>query len=153
MVHVEGFWSCLNYVLSFLTLSPFAEPGHRWQSPLLGDSGGSHHDRPYRGPKFKPPGGRLEGPGADFVCEYPNMPGYEPCVLTNRSCWLRNPKTGDVFDIDTDYENRTPNGTVREYWLNLTDTSVNADGQYFTDGKLFNSTYPGPWIQACWGDV
>lgn len=26
------------------------------------------------------------------------------------------------------------------------------DGVNNTEGKVFNATYPGPWIQACWGD-
>lgn len=30
---------------------------------------------------------------------------------------------------------------------------INADGVNNPDGKVFNQSYPGPWIQACWGDT
>jgi FtsP/CotA-like multicopper oxidase with cupredoxin domain len=30
---------------------------------------------------------------------------------------------------------------------------LNADGVVNPNGKVFNQTYPGPWIQACWGDL
>ena len=32
--------------------------------------------------------------------------------------------------------------------MNITDDTVNADGLNFTDAKVFNGTYPSPWIQA-----
>jgi hypothetical protein len=151
MVHMNGFWACVNYVLSFLTFSPFGDPGRALQSPLLNPSDVLHHDRPLRGPKFKPPGGEVDD---SFVCSYPTMTDYESCSTPeDRSCWLINPKTRDRFDIKTDYETRAPVGVLREYWLNITDSHVNTDGQDFPLAKLFNSTYPGPWIQACWGDV
>jgi FtsP/CotA-like multicopper oxidase with cupredoxin domain len=31
--------------------------------------------------------------------------------------------------------------------------SINGDGVINPDGKVFNQSYPGPWIQACWGDT
>jgi FtsP/CotA-like multicopper oxidase with cupredoxin domain len=30
---------------------------------------------------------------------------------------------------------------------------INGDGVINPDGKVFNQSYPGPWIQACWGDL
>jgi FtsP/CotA-like multicopper oxidase with cupredoxin domain len=30
---------------------------------------------------------------------------------------------------------------------------INADGVVNPGGKVFNRTYPGPWIEACWGDT
>jgi len=30
--------------------------------------------------------------------------------------------------------------------------TLNADGVVNPDGKVFNQSYPGPWIKACWGD-
>jgi FtsP/CotA-like multicopper oxidase with cupredoxin domain len=30
---------------------------------------------------------------------------------------------------------------------------INGDGVANPDGKVYNQTYPGPWIQACWGDL
>ena len=44
-------------------------------------------------------------------------------------------------------------GIHRTYYLNITDREYNADGLSFSEGKFFNSTYPGPWIQACQGNV
>jgi hypothetical protein len=106
-----------------------------------------------RGPIFKPPGGRPNGDGSDFVCDYSNMTGWVFCSTPeDRSCWLSDGK-GNVFDINTDYESIRPNGTTRYYTLNVTDGFVNADGLPFDEAKLFNHVYPGPWIQACWGDT
>ncbi|KAL2674299.1 hypothetical protein Neosp_012750 [[Neocosmospora] mangrovei] len=31
--------------------------------------------------------------------------------------------------------------------------TINGDGIPNLEGKVFNQTYPGPWIQACWGDT
>lgn len=31
--------------------------------------------------------------------------------------------------------------------------TINGDGIPNPEGKVFNQTYPGPWIQACWGDT
>lgn len=31
--------------------------------------------------------------------------------------------------------------------------SINGDGIVNPYGKVFNQQYPGPWIQACWGDT
>lgn len=155
MPRIDSFWTCITYVLSFLTLSPFDGPGGKSQSPLLPSSDALH--RPHRkGPIFKPPGGRLTGPGSDFTCDYTNMPGYSSCSTPeNRACWLKNTETGDEYNISTNYEdtNRTPTGIHRTYYLNITDSWLNADGLNFTEAKIFNLTYPGPWIQACWGDV
>jgi FtsP/CotA-like multicopper oxidase with cupredoxin domain len=30
---------------------------------------------------------------------------------------------------------------------------INGDGVVNPYGKVFNQQYPGPWIQACWGDL
>ena len=45
----------------------------------------------------------------------------------------------------------------------LSKKTINADGiespygkvfSYdFLEGEIFDGTFPGPWIQACWGDV
>ncbi|KAI9770556.1 MAG: hypothetical protein M1840_003146 [Geoglossum simile] len=107
-----------------------------------------------RGPIFKPPGGRLRGPGSSFTCNYSAMVGFSSCSTpTNRACWLRN-QAGFEYNINTDYEDtsKTPIGIHRTYYLNLADGWINADGMNFTEAKIFNKTYPGPYIQACWGD-
>jgi hypothetical protein len=155
MYLIDGFWTSITFVVSFLTLSPVQGPSGKEQAPLLTSSDALHHEN-LRGPIFKPPGGRLTGPGSNFTCDYTNMPGWSNCSTpSNRGCWLRNDKTGEEFNISTDYEdtNQTPIGIHRTYYLNITDGSYNADGLDFTQAKLFNGTYPGPWIQACWGDV
>jgi hypothetical protein len=152
---VERFWTSLTYVASLLTLSPVTGPGNELQAPLLSPSDPFRHGR-HGGPIFKPPGGRPRGPGSEFLCDYSNMPGFVSCSTPgNRSCWLRNSQTGFEYNINTNYEdnNLTPVGITRKYYLNITDKGVNADGLDFKDGKIFNLTYPGPWIQACWGDV
>ncbi|KAI9766776.1 MAG: hypothetical protein M1840_006251 [Geoglossum simile] len=76
---------------------------------------------------------------------------------------LTNTKTGEQYNITTDYENIKPPGVVRDYMLVLSNKTINADGIEFPYGKVFSydfpegenfdGTFPGPWIQACWGDV
>ena len=176
---LEKLTTIITYLASFLTLSPVEQPGIESQTPLLApntvllvpnDPLPAFHDafdrektfdqpaveelsRP-KGPVFKPPTAPQEGPGSDINCSYPTMIGFSNCSTpTNRGCWLT--KDNVTYDIFTDYEdpNKTPIGIHRNYTLNLTDSWVNADGQNFTYAKLFNNSYPGPWIQACWGDV
>jgi hypothetical protein len=151
---MHSFWTSITYVLSFLTLSPFEGPSGEEQAPLLPSSDRHHGYR--KGPIFKPPGGRPRGPGSEFTCDYSNMPGWSNCSSPeNRGCWLKNDTTGAEFNISTNYEdtNQTPIGITRKYVLNITDSWINADGLNFTEAKIFNGMYPGPWIQACWGDV
>lgn len=100
-------------------------------------------------PVFTPPGSNVEG----FSCHYPVMPDFVPCGSSeDRSCWLRNPKTGEEYNITTDYEDKMPIGIDRYYTLNVTDGWINANGLNFTEAKLYNNTFPGPLIEACWGD-
>lgn len=157
MTLLARFWTVVTYVASFGLLSPPSteDSGGKQQTPLIVPSGDLHHGNA-GGPIFKPPGGRLSGPGSDFVCEYPAMVGWSACSTPqDRGCWLKNDKTGKKYDIHTNYEldEQTPVGIHRTYHLNVTDGWVNADGLNFTLGKFFNNTYPGPWLQACWGDV
>ncbi|KAF8537352.1 Cupredoxin [Trichophaea hybrida] len=67
----------------------------------------------------------------------------------NRSCWIRS-SHGD-FDLFTDYEERWPQGVTREYWLNVTYAEIAPDG-FTRMGQVVNGTYPGPLIEANWGD-
>lgn len=155
-------WTYLVHLLNIATLSPVALEDHD-QVPL-GLAKPSNHPnvqghveilspepRPLsKGPIFMPPG---REPGSKFQCDYSNMIGWESCsTAKDRTCWLKNSDMGQ-FDIYTDYEALRPHGIVRNYTLNVTDGWWNADGQNFTNAKLFNDTYPGPWIEACWGDV
>ena len=143
----ERVWA---YVVGIFTLSPVPGPVAEPQAPLLGFS--DVHHVLEAGPIFKPPGG---APSDDFTCDYTAMPGFLPCSTEdNRGCWLRNKQTGQEYNISTNYEdtNQTPVGIHRTYYLNVTDGQINADGMNFPYGKKFNATYPGPWLQACWGD-
>lgn len=40
-----------------------------------------------------------------------------------------------------------------QYWLVVDNKTINGDGIDNPYGKVFNQTYPGPWIKACWGDL
>jgi hypothetical protein len=145
---IDGFWVYITYVVSYLT--PSLLNGVEEQAPVLASSG-SGPLLLRKGPKFSPPSG---GIGADFKCDYKNMPGWTDCSTSkNRGCWLRNEATGEEFNISTDYENKAPIGITRTYYLNITDQNINIDGVPSPFVKIFNNSYPGPWIEACWGDV
>ncbi|KAF4983400.1 hypothetical protein FZEAL_1129 [Fusarium zealandicum] len=102
-------------------------------------------------PVFRPPAANPDD--HEFVCDYSSMEGWFPCSISeNRECWLRH-RDGSEFNIHTNYEKFAPVGITRNYTLNVTETSYNADGQPFPDAKLFNDQYPGPWLEACWGDT
>ncbi|KAK3395258.1 multicopper oxidase-domain-containing protein [Podospora didyma] len=159
----ERFWSSLTQLLNIATLSPFGDynDNGRQQVPIINTEiavGNPTYPipEPPKGPSFIPPGHDI---GNKFRCEYPSMIGWEPCSTEeNRGCWLRNPTTGEEFNINTDYEFLAPQGIQRSYVLEISNTSYNADGLDFTEAKLFNllgekPQYPGPWLQACWGDV
>ena len=148
------FWTSITYVTNLLTLSPSEGLSGNEQAPLL-SSFDTIHSKSLRGPIFKPPSGTLTGSDSNFTCDYSSMVGFSNCsTAEDRGCWLRN-ETGFEYSISTDYEdvNLTPIGIHRTYYLNVTDQVINADGLNFTEGKVFNATYPGPWLQACWGDV
>lgn len=153
MLLVERFWASVTCVFSFLTLSNVEDGEVRNQQPL-GLPADSVHNDLARGPVFHPPGVPRD---SDFQCDYSAMVGWESCSTPeDRSCWLRNPKTGQVLNISTDYEDpvNLPVGINRTYYLNLTENSrKDLDGLVFPEGKYFNNSYPGPWIEACWGDV
>jgi FtsP/CotA-like multicopper oxidase with cupredoxin domain len=79
------------------------------------------------------------------------MRGYKPCSThRNRGCWLKGP--GKEYNITTDYEKEYPMGITRKYYLEASTMTLYPDGVAMTEGKVFNRSYPGPWIQACWGD-
>ena len=158
----ERFWRAVTYVLGIVTLSPVRDVD--LQTPLmevteqlpLGPIDYSPLPNYAPGPIFKPPG----GDGSDFTCDYSNMVGYTQCKdPTDRTCWLTN-SNGDTWNITRNYEATfpngaaaMPNGTVRPYTITVTEKGINADGMNFPYGKTFNGLYPGPLIQACWGDL
>ncbi|KAG8531337.1 uncharacterized protein KY384_002966 [Bacidia gigantensis] len=110
------------------------------------------------GPIFAPPGTPAED---GFLCDYTAMSSdWVACSNTTRECWLENTQTQEQFNITTPYEDLTPTGILRQYSLEIVDDSYDADGMEFNEAKLFKylgdtkpSQYPGPWIQACWGDT
>lgn len=106
------------------------------------------------GPIFAPPN---SSPG--FSCDYTAMRGWKHTGgVGMRSAWLEKPimdsdSTGGIYNIFTNYDQYAPIGVTRKYHLNVTDHNINADGMNRPDGgKTFNEQYPGPWIEACWGD-
>ncbi|KAK4227794.1 putative laccase [Podospora fimiseda] len=146
------FWVLVTQFLGITTLSPYDGLTDKTQSPLQ-LAKPKEDDDPLH---FKPPGRRYgkKEPGADFKCDYRSMTGWELCSTPeDRSCWLINKETKQRFDINTNYETNHPNGTLREYWLDVTKTDITADGYTFKGATVFNGSYPGPWIQACWGDT
>ncbi|KAL2022363.1 hypothetical protein VTK56DRAFT_5430 [Thermocarpiscus australiensis] len=94
-----------------------------------------------------------EGVGGGLSCHYPAMRGWEPCYSPkNRTCWLK--KGNQYIDINTNYEDprAVPVGRVRKYYLEVSEQPIAPDGFTLEHGKIFNRKYPGPWIEACWGD-
>ncbi|KAI1337620.1 Cupredoxin [Xylariaceae sp. FL0016] len=95
-----------------------------------------------------------------ITCSYPELEaqGWELCnTETSRDCWIRDPSLSQPafsqYDVRTDYEYKHPKGITREYWIEVGENDqVPPDGVQKTLGKYFNGTYPGPIIEACWGD-
>ncbi|KAJ9142472.1 Multicopper oxidase [Pleurostoma richardsiae] len=79
------------------------------------------------------------------------VPSSSTCnTPSNRSCWT------DGFNIDTDYETYVPTTNLtRLYIFNLTeaDNYIGADGVVKKKAMLINGAFPGPVIQADWGDT
>lgn len=147
-------WECITYLTHLLSFSGLHSPGDQQPLPAAIDRPQNviHDDPGY--PIFKPPGGRPNFRYSEFRCEYPDMPDWEFCSSpTERSCWLRH-RDGKKppYNIDTNYEVDAPKGIDRYYELEVNDGTWNADGLIANDTKLVNNQYPGPWIQACWGD-
>ncbi|KAH8423781.1 uncharacterized protein LDX57_001540 [Aspergillus melleus] len=70
-----------------------------------------------------------------------------------RGQWLAHrTDTAENFDINTNYEKKWPKGVLRQYHITIHEDKVNLDGEDFPHAKLINGQWPGPWIQACWGD-
>ena len=66
-------------------------------------------------------------------------------TAADRSSWCD-------YDLTTDYYTEVPDtGVTREYWLQLVNTTLAADG-YERDVLTVNGTIPGPTLFADWGD-
>ncbi|KAI1080742.1 Cupredoxin [Whalleya microplaca] len=97
---------------------------------------------------------------SSIVCEYPELEsqGWELCnTNTSRDCWIRNPSEVQPaftqYDVRTNYESEHPVGVTREYWIEIDENpNVSPDRFPKTLGKYINGTYPGPILEACWGD-
>lgn len=87
---------------------------------------------------------------AGFEILHPHSPFS---VNTSESfAFALNLDLNENASITTDYEKRWPKGIHREYWLNVTSKTISPDGYLKPEGKVANGTYPGPVIEACWGD-
>jgi FtsP/CotA-like multicopper oxidase with cupredoxin domain len=78
----------------------------------------------------------------------PRAPGA--ChTATNRACW------SDGFDINTDYERFTPEGTLRTFTWDITEHNdwTGPDGVVKDKVMLVNGVFPGPTLEADWGDT
>ncbi|KAL8709877.1 MAG: hypothetical protein Q9220_005493 [cf. Caloplaca sp. 1 TL-2023] len=147
---------CWVAVLGFfnaVTLSPIHDEQSSQHvldiiNPSLGSYAGDG------GPSFRPPGHPQKPEDDVLQCDYKPMgPLWKPCSTNHsRSCWLAGP-AGQQYDINTDYETKWPTGVVRKYHLVADEMNITADGVLNPYGKAFNGRYPGPWIQACWGDI
>lgn len=66
---------------------------------------------------------------------------------TSRNCW------NNGFDINTDFAKEWPStGKVVTYELEMTHETLSPDGVP-RDMMVFNKQYPGPTIEADWGDI
>lgn len=149
MAPIAEIWVGILQVINFL--SPFpSQDASSDQQPLRVPEGHSQNLSPHY-PIFEPP----NGPEFEKIfCNYSSMIGFEFCSTSgDRSCWIRNKKTGENYTIHTDYENLTPIGTTRHYDLYASEMPLSPDGFLMPDGQVFNQSYPGPRIQACWGDT
>ena len=141
-------------VTNWITLFP-VDNGESYQKPIGGEPPLSidHSSAKQPGQVFRPPGSNIDG----FQCNYSAMgPSWVDCSTTIPGCWLRNTATGEVRNVTTNYEDPTltPIGITRNYTLYLTENNtINADGLNFTDGRMFNGQFPGPLLEACWGDT
>ncbi|KAK2068073.1 hypothetical protein P8C59_002744 [Phyllachora maydis] len=128
-----------------------ADLGRDGQIPLLADGQApAHADGAVVA--FHP-----DGASAGFTCRYPELSAarWKPCnTKDSRDCWIRSAaQPGRRFDVHTDYElpERVPRGQTREYWITVGNHTVSPDG-IPKAALVFNGTYPGPLLEACWGD-
>ncbi|KAI9845232.1 MAG: hypothetical protein M1837_004987 [Sclerophora amabilis] len=150
-MHLPESWlAYLFYVLDAITSSWSDTPGQQklWHAhPVL--------HRPSNGPIFPPPYPPSDPPPPDVAiqCDYSAMgKSWKSCnAADDRGCWLSGP--GDQkFGIETNYELSWPKGITRKYTLDVSEMALAPDGVCMPHAKVFNGSYPGPWIQACWGD-
>ncbi|KAK0712929.1 multicopper oxidase-domain-containing protein [Lasiosphaeria miniovina] len=96
-----------------------------------------------------------EGASRGFQCRYPFLDAqtWEACNTNNsRSCWLQYKQAEQDgsrygYDIFTDCEC----ADLIMYTFDVANKVIYPDG-VAKNAILFNSQYPGPMVEACWGD-
>ncbi|KAL9069972.1 MAG: hypothetical protein Q9161_005145 [Pseudevernia consocians] len=138
---IQRWAASLLHFFDTITLAPWGESVSSRQQTL--ETVTVHNYK--HSPIFEPPS---SSPDVSFFCDYTAMgPGWVDCSTSeDRSCWLKGP-VGGKYDINTNYEKDYPIGKLRQYYLNLTETKLAPDGVVNNGGKVFNGTYPGPWIR------
>ncbi|KAK3313245.1 multicopper oxidase-domain-containing protein [Apodospora peruviana] len=93
------------------------------------------------------------GASSGFLCHYPHLStdGWEGCSSDgSRSCWLRQRRrstNGSLvgYDINTNWLK------FIQYTLDVSKKVISPTGVP-KEAMVFNGQYPGPKIEACWGD-
>ncbi|GAB7354000.1 hypothetical protein MBLNU459_g4593t2 [Dothideomycetes sp. NU459] len=147
-----GFFNhCWEAFLQLAAFAHYLDDGSGQQPLPLPDRPNSLHKVAATGVVFAP-----QNATAGFTCQYPSLTGWNACNSPDdRQCWLDNPsqESGlNQYNITTDYEQFTPPGIQREYWLEVDTSPLSPDGYLKPLGQVFNGTYPGPKLEACWGD-
>ncbi|PYI08407.1 hypothetical protein BO78DRAFT_310700 [Aspergillus sclerotiicarbonarius CBS 121057] len=98
--------------------------------------------------------------GASITCNYTGLSKYYtgPDTHGNWSVWFesKDESQNKSITIDTDYEHYIPPGIDRHVYVDVGMNETHPkipDGRNYTQGKYFNNSYPGPYIEACWGDT
>ncbi|KAK3937566.1 multicopper oxidase-domain-containing protein [Diplogelasinospora grovesii] len=148
------FKACIDFVVAVI-----ASPLFSYGDPYGGSQITLHISDPVHAPSPVAQGHGLYPTIDPRSCRYPKLEaqGYKLCNDEDKTCWLRRENRYDnpwlsQWDITTDYETFTPTGVTREYYLTVDKTTLSPDGQPKIGGVTFNGTYPGPAIEACWGD-
>lgn len=152
---VMGFFtSCWSALLQLTAYAHMMGSHEMGQQPLHLPTESTPHkeiDNAATGVTFTP-----QNASPDFTCQYPTLTGWEACNnATDRGCWLTDPSQKESlyqYNISTDYESFSPPGITREYWLNVSVHPISADGYLKPLAQVFNQSYPGPLLEACWGD-
>ncbi|PLB47569.1 hypothetical protein P170DRAFT_476255 [Aspergillus steynii IBT 23096] len=134
-------------VINFFGFPPSLAP----QQEVLNHDAPMVH-KPAEPLSFIPPGAAESETGI-IKCEYPDMmKDYD--IADKSGEWLisKNPTKNPDFNIYTNYETMWPKGTVRKYTVTIEEKAMTLDGVNFPHAKVINGSWPGPWIQACWGD-
>ncbi|KAM3416999.1 hypothetical protein BST61_g8582 [Cercospora zeina] len=156
MAPMRAIWTRIIYVLDFIVHGPQKVPNFDTSTALQVPIKSPEATTKGGYPIYNPPDDLDDVADPTFICKYPDYraeDGWVSCNTNgNRACWIRNTKTGQTYDIDTNYEIDGPKGIVREYYLEVSESTRNPDGAGDVYVQLFNGSFPGPRLQACWGD-